>query len=260
MVDKSLLFDNITYLLNKTGKKIGEFEKEVGVSVGYISRKALGDGTKVKLDFLLNAARVLGVTVDMLLSIKLSALSTTEEYLLTFMDKLIKDTKDERLIYHWEVETVSYLQNEVKVNENEHCTHPLALATNRTINHDHGYPYVTYDIVWPSKTYDLHSNISGNWLKLELGDKGVLYLTQFTDSECDLTDKCAVAKELWLVTGQDECSENHFLCSNLGRKEIALAIDNLYLTASEAAKAPSIQADARNIIDAFMRDDFSIPF
>lgn len=260
MVDKSVLFDNINYLLNKTGKKIGEFEKEVGVSVGYISRKALGDGTKIKLDFVVNAARTLGVTIDMLLSVKLSELSATEKYLVTFIDKLTKDTADEHLIDDWEMETASYLQNEVTVNENGCCTHPLALATNRKVHEDDGYPYVTYDIAWPSRAYGLHSTISGNWLKLELGDKGVLYLTQVTDSESDPTEKNAVVKELWLVTGQDECSENHFLCNSQGHKEIAQAIDNLYLTAFKAAKTPVIQAEAKNIIDAFMRDDFSIPF
>ncbi len=260
MVDKSTLFDNITFLLGKTGKKIGEFEKEVGVSVGYISRKAPGDGTKIKLDFVVNAARTLGVTIDMLLSVKLSELSATEKYLVTFIDKLTKDTLDNHLISHWELETPSYLLDEVTADSNGFCNHPLAVATNRTVNEDHGYPYVTYDIAWPSKAYGLYSTISGNWLKLELGDKGVLYLIQVTDSECDPTEKDAVAKELWLVTGQDECSENHFLCNNQGHKEIARVIDNLYLTAFEATKTPVIQDEAKNIIDAYMRDDFSIPF
>ena len=38
MFEKSLLAQNIQYLANKTGKKIGELEKSAGVSVGYTSR------------------------------------------------------------------------------------------------------------------------------------------------------------------------------------------------------------------------------
>ena len=45
--NKKIMLDNISFLLNESGKKIGELETEAGVSTGYISRISKDEKTKL---------------------------------------------------------------------------------------------------------------------------------------------------------------------------------------------------------------------
>ena len=110
MFEKSLLAQNIQYLANKTGKKIGELEKSAGVSVGYTSR-LLKSEEKAQLpvmDLALEAAKQFEIPLDLLLTKRINEVHPNELYLIEFFNKLRDDTLAG--IISWTVETKEMLE------------------------------------------------------------------------------------------------------------------------------------------------------
>ena len=105
--NKTIIFDNIAFMLKESGKKIGELETEAGVSLGYISRMSKEGNAKPGIDFIMKTAEALNVSVDTLLRVDLSSLTATEKYLISFLEKLVKDTFDDKL--DWQTETAGWM-------------------------------------------------------------------------------------------------------------------------------------------------------
>lgn len=61
-----VLFDNIDFLIKSENRKIGEVESKAGVSAGYISRTSKDGGSRPGIDFIMNIAKVLHVSIDTL--------------------------------------------------------------------------------------------------------------------------------------------------------------------------------------------------
>lgn len=101
--NSKLLFDNIEYLIRTQDRKIGEVEAEAGVSAGYISRTNKESGGKPGIDFIMNISEVLHVSIDTLLKVNISSLTPTESYIVSFLEKMTKDTIKDLLA--WEFET-----------------------------------------------------------------------------------------------------------------------------------------------------------
>lgn len=92
--NKALCFSNIRELLyQKTDIGIGQIEKAAGLRLGYMARlEKEGNTAAPSMEFVVTAAKLLGVSVDMLISIDLIKLTPTERYLAKFLDKLKKKT------------------------------------------------------------------------------------------------------------------------------------------------------------------------
>lgn len=94
--DKKTCFENIRTLLKKNPDiKIGQIEKEAGLRLGYMARLSKEDNTaEPSLEFITTAAKMLGVSVDTLLFQNLSELTSTDDFLLKFLEKVIAETKN----------------------------------------------------------------------------------------------------------------------------------------------------------------------
>lgn len=94
--DKKTCFENIRTLLKKNPDiKIGQIEKEAGLGLGYMSRlEKDNDTTEPSLNFITTAAKMLDVSIDTLLFQKLSELTSTDDFLLKFLEKVIAETKN----------------------------------------------------------------------------------------------------------------------------------------------------------------------
>ncbi|MBO4214389.1 MAG: hypothetical protein J5876_05345 [Lachnospiraceae bacterium] len=94
--DKRICISNIRYLLKlNTEVKIGRIESEAGVGLGYMSRlEKTGNTADPSVEFVVTAAKLLGVSLDLLVGVDLTGVTATELYLSSFFVKLISDTSN----------------------------------------------------------------------------------------------------------------------------------------------------------------------
>lgn len=109
--NKQNCFANIRALLKQNPDiKIGMIEKEAGIRLGYMARLEKPDNTaEPSMEFIITAAKMLGVTVDMLINGQIDGLNENERFVLSFLDTLIVDTENGDL--SWEKETPKELEN-----------------------------------------------------------------------------------------------------------------------------------------------------
>lgn len=109
--NKQNCFANIRALLKENPDiKIGMIEKEAGIRLGYMARLEKADNTsEPSMEFIASAAKLLGTTVDMLISGKIDGLNGNERFVLKFLDTLITDTLSGDM--SWEKESPKELEN-----------------------------------------------------------------------------------------------------------------------------------------------------
>lgn len=109
--NKQNCFANIRALLKENPDiKIGMIEKEAGIRLGYMARLEKADNTsEPSMEFIASAAKLLGVTVDMLISGKIDGLNGNERFVLKFLDTLITDTLSGDMT--WEKESPKELES-----------------------------------------------------------------------------------------------------------------------------------------------------
>ncbi len=246
--DKKLMFDNITYLLKETGRKIGEVENESGVSAGYISRTSKDQNAKPGIDFVVRIADVLHVGIDTLLGIDLSALTPTERYLLAFLEKLRDDTAADKL--EWNRESADSL-NRMEPDMNGNVDHPL--FSNETFYEESqgDYPDQVTRVVFMSHTFDCHSFIDQECFNLRLKNGAYVYLMHVEKSVHRMNEPDVRAIEIWMCSP----GTSQYLCSNLDGSPLGSLVTALYAIVQEFAKHPKIKGNLRYSIDAFLKDD-----
>ena len=122
--NKALCIQNIRYLLSKKDVRLGDIERASGNSPGYLSRLEKPDNTTdPSIEFLMNAAEMLGVGLDELTKGKMEELSPNEEMLSAFMDRLIENTKSDDL--YWVAELSALHNIYEKMGPHEDCPHVL---------------------------------------------------------------------------------------------------------------------------------------
>lgn len=98
--DNRLLIRNINYLTKKHGIRIGDLEKILGISTGYISRTAKNNSSKkMSIDNVWRIARLFGVELRALLETDLQIPNKNTELLVRFLEKLRKQTEDNEITW-----------------------------------------------------------------------------------------------------------------------------------------------------------------
>ena len=244
--DKELVFNNIEYLIKESNKKIGEVEKEAGVSTGYISRCSKEDGPKPSIDFIVSVAAQLDVTVDALLNDKFGDMNPTEAYVYKFIQKLIRDTQEDKL--EWIKESAEHL-NRMEDNEEGKCEHPLLSYVEYTVEMDESYEY-REGWRFKSHSFENHTCISGDCFHVKLKNGALIYYMDIEKDDHRLVDRSAYAREIWMVTPS---GEKQFLSYNRGA--FKTPVERLWFTIVMKANRPKIKENIKEVIDAFMNDD-----
>lgn len=92
--NNGILMKNLAYLLKKYNLKMGDLEKILGISAGYISRTAKENSAKkLSIDVVWKIAELFEISVDKLISDDISELSGNIGMLVDFMDKLHHQTE-----------------------------------------------------------------------------------------------------------------------------------------------------------------------
>lgn len=98
--DNSLLTKNIAYLTKKHGIRMGDLEKILGISTGYISRTSKNNSTKrMSIDNVWRIARLFGVELRALLETDLQIPNKNTELIARFLEKLRKQTEDNEITW-----------------------------------------------------------------------------------------------------------------------------------------------------------------
>lgn len=256
---KQLMLDNISFLLQELGKKIGELESDAGVSPGYISRISKEGNTKPGIEFIIKAANSLNISINTLLNVDLTEMTPNERYLMSFLEKLNKDTIDDKL--DWNRESAERL-NRVEVDRDFNTDHPLLSYETFYEEGEDDYPDRVSRVVFVSNAFDCTTFINGDCFNLRLKNGSTLYFMNISKSVHKVNDQDAFAKEIWMYTPGMGVN---YLCSNRDASPLAALVDDLYTTISERMKHPRIKRELQYVIDAFMNDDVSdddetIPF
>ena len=248
--DKSLMINNILYLIKQRGVKIGELEMEAGVSPGYISRINKEGNTKPGIDFIYNVSDVLNLDIDTLLKVDISNLTPSVRYMISFLEKLTQDTFSEKL--EWNRESKDQLNLEIESDENGNCNHPLFQVKTILQPTEGDYPEEVTLPVFPSQTFDTLTGIEGDCFNLAMNDGVTLYVMNIYKAGALVSDPDTYAKEVW-ICGQN--NEKQFLCSTRDVSRITSLIDRLYSAIVESAKHPTVKPVFRTAIDSFMTDE-----
>ena len=148
--DNSILISNINYLAKKNNLRIGDVEKMLGISTGYISRTAKENSSKkLSIDVVWKIAKLFEVNIKNLLEQNLSMPSDASDILIRFMGKLYRDTKAGLL--DWE-------NRGGVMCEIEQCYLDLKLITEDGVEEDTGYTYYRY--------HPNHMNPECKWMLL----------------------------------------------------------------------------------------------
>lgn len=251
--NKSRCFENIRFLLKeKTDVKIGQIEKEAGVSLGYMSRmEKPGNTSEPSTEFIVTAAKLLKVSIDTLISVDLVGLTPTEQYLVNFFDKLKSDTLQDRL--DWNRETAFNL-NRIEADMDGYVYHPLFDEETFYEESECEYPNEVTRVVFNSKSFGPKTYITGDCFNLRLKNGTTLYLMDIEKSVHKTTDMSAFAKEAWMfVPGKG----SQLLVSSKDDTPVAPILEVLFSTVKERMEHPKVNNDVMYAIDAFMKDDIT---
>lgn len=124
---REICLKNVDYLLAQQNKKLGELEEKSGNYPGYLSRMKSGKSSSdPSIEFLMTAAEELNVPLELLVSSDLTEMTSTEEFIMKFLNKVIDNTKKDEL--RWTRETITELNRqeiERDMDGYEVVPHPL---------------------------------------------------------------------------------------------------------------------------------------
>ena len=260
-VNKRRCFENIRFLLKeKTDVKIGQIEKEAGVSLGYMSRmEKPGNSSEPSAEFIVTAAKMLGVSLDLLALTDMAVMNPTEKYLATLMEKLNKDTIADKL--EWHRDSADSL-NRMETDMNGNIEHPLFSMETFYEETEMEYPEEVTRIVFTSHTFDCHTYINGECFRLNMKGDSTLYLMDISKSVHRVNDPNAYAKEIWINTPG---VGTQFLTSNRDVSQLSELVEILFDTVKRGSKHPKIKKNIKSVLDAFidhddLGEDDNLPF
>jgi len=250
--DKALCFSNIRELLRQHPEvKIGQIEKEAGVRLGYMSRlEKEGNTSEPSIEFIVSAAKLLKVSVDTIISVNLTGLTPTEQYIVNFFDKLKADTLADRL--EWNKETPFNL-NRLEADYNGVIYHPLFSQETFFEESETEYSNEVTRIVFTSKSFGHGTHIAGDCFNLRLKNGTTLYLMDIEKSVHRVNDPTSFAKEAWVyVPGKGGSS---LLVATQDKTPVAPLLEELFSVVKDRMEHPQINNDVMYAIDSYMKDD-----
>lgn len=231
--DKYNCFRNIRELLRGKDFRIGNIEKEAGCQPGYMSRlEKENNTTDPSMEFIVTAAKMLNVPVDVLLKGDFSGMTDEERCLVEFLDQLMTDTVEGSL--DWKLETAQFLSFDMEVDSDTHkVKHPFFLRAEDDVENLYQTKIPGSDLV----------DIKGNSYHCHLTyTESSVYLMSVV--ECNVPQPKSFY-ELYLVENDEEPYVITPICSSKEiRGAIAAKIDKLYDLIEKRASHVYINSDA----------------
>lgn len=253
VINRSVFVQNVFAFLKERNMKMSELEQILGVSTGYISRLTKpGTDKKLSIDLVWKIAQLFGKTLYELIQTDHSELTSHEQYLISFINKLCADTTADKIM--WNVERSDDLNRLDISSINRGEGHPLFSYERFFSEDESGYSREMQEVVMVSKSFGCNTCINGNCYNLRMKNGVTLYLMNLSKDCYNIRDADSFAKEMWIWKPDEE---KVFLCGTQDGDLFANLIENLYKTVSEIVRHPHIDEKTKEILDAFMNDDLS---
>lgn len=255
--DKRRCMSAIYAIAKEKGVKIGDLEKEAGVSTGYLSKLNKEENTSSpSIELLVAAAQLLGVTIDMLVYSDYEDMSPNEKYVLKFLDRLVDDTLSGEL--QWEKETKNQLLNVGcnLIGNEAYAQHSLFEAAEVPDIGETEYPEgFHFEAYYHSRFYsDGETKIAGDGFHARLHPADADIYIMKVENEKSHMGIGFDQFEVYLIQKGNItplcCSE--FVCSGISRQ-----IQNLYRTIVETDSNIRVNNEVKSIIDLYME---GLPF
>ena len=250
--NKQRCFENIrTLLKDNPNVKIGQIEKEACVSLGYMSRLGKPDNSsEPSIEFVATAAKMLGVSIDTLLLTDLSSFTPTERYLINLIEKLKKDTIEDKL--EWKRDSAGYLNEldgEIETGLTDHFLFDYKTVY---IPGETDYPEPIDRAVFNSMSFGSDTCINDDCFSLNMKSGSTLYLMDIKKVSYRVKEPDIYAKEIWIFTPGEG---RHFLLDNKHNYQIASLVDLLFQTVKEDYHHPKVNKNIKKVLDAFINED-----
>ncbi|MGO5072026.1 hypothetical protein [Roseburia faecis] len=249
--DKRICFSNIRFLLAENPDiKVGQIEREANVRLGYTARLEKPDNTaEPSVEFIVSAAKLLGVSLDSLLNVDMQELTPTEKYLATFVEKLKKDTLEDKL--EWNVEYENQL-NHPECDINGNPNHNILNLETFMEEGETGYPEEVTRTTFNSHSFGPNTWFDGDSFNLRMKNGSFLYILSIEKSLHDTRDLSAFVKEIWMYSPG---SGLQFLMASNDGTPLACLVEPLYNVVKTQSRHPKLKKGVKSVIEAFMNDD-----
>lgn len=250
--NKYTCFNNIRALLKvNPDVKIGMIEKEAGVRLGYMSRLEKPDNSsEPTLEFVATAAKMLGVSIDFLISANIDEVTPTEKYVLEFIKKIADDSKCGNL--YWHREPNQKLNNPTDLySEFGPAPHPLQSPDDDSMDCNGNYREASFfSRFYPEKVIQVTGNTYWSRLEDAESDMYILPCVINMDDNCVEGQACY---EIYLVAPDKSVVP---LCNTIMACDlIKSAVKDLYMQIEVLASHVNIDNKARSVIDAYLNKD-----
>lgn len=247
--NSNLVLKNITYLLDEREMGIGDFESNMGVSTGYVTRTFKKEGASLNIEFITNACNFFGIGLDDLLFRDLSSAFPSESKTYSFIKKLIDDTWASKL--NWNYETAQELNERVfPYNDDDSCSHPMFT---HIVNERAGL--IRDEAIFVSHLFGEDTEIDGDCYNLKMSNNSTLYLMSTISTYKSLKDdemsfKQETGLELWMVLKN---GSRNFICDIKARNGIGKKLDELYTVIQSAANCPKTSDEVESIMSNYLK-------
>lgn len=234
--NRALLGKNIKYLAAGKNIKVGDLEKEAGVSTGYFSRLANeeGKGGSTLVDIICKVAEKLDTSVNTLISTDMAALTPNETLLSAFFDKLSKDTAEGTIT--WDLESEKQLRN-----PEYQAKHPLF----------RNYGSAEFPDMRYYSLFDSDIQIAGDSYRVAVVGR-TLYLMETLNPE-----SASVGYELYLLTTWQNGMIYYKdypekICKAYPESDLYVQIDDLHNAAAESSRHVKLSDSVIGAINSYI--------
>ena len=238
--DKRQLFQNIRDLASAKSIKLGQIERDAGCQPGYMSRLEKADNlTDPTVEFIVTAAKELEVPIDLLLFGKFAKLSSTEQYIMKFINQLIKDTVNDEQF--WVKDNINEFVANIYQNKLKQAPfHPTYHCEYDPYEETYSFSYRSAFL--PARDITPVENCYYGDLK---GSDGRIYIIHCEEKTENSTNRFF---EVYLTRGNNV---NPIFCTEQTCDELYTAIAMLYKEIEIAATHVHINEEAKSIIDLY---------
>lgn len=250
---REICLKNVDYLLAQQNKKLGELEEESGNYPGYLSRMKSGkSNSDPSIEFLMTAAEELNVPLELLVSSDLTEMTSTEEFIMKFLNKVIDNTKKDEL--RWTRETITELNKleiETDMNGYEEVPHPLYIIGDSGEGEDY-YEVPLYNSLF---FHNCGVKPCGNGYNAILsGTDNTIYIMECGKGDDSLAWSKDRFYELYLVDsyayGNDRVKK---ICNTIeARDTIVETVNSLVKNIISSLNRIHIDSDVKEILSAYI--------
>lgn len=249
--DSKKCINNIYYLIKDRNMKIGDVEKEVGVSTGYFSRLSKDDNQgSPSTETLCALSELLSVSLDSLVYLDLSEMGPQDKLVSDFILKLIDKTTSGSLLWN------RGDNNSVFVDIKNFDQHPLYDENEYSEIGPTGYPEPIFKHEY-NTIFRKGGDIVGEFYDVEIEENARLYIVKTGIPNPSPFDDTVLYENLSYELFMYADNELEGIChtDSLLGKFYEKILPQLYDAAAVSSRKSKINGKVKKIINKFMKDN-----